>query len=150
MDQTSKILNLSDEITDSLSVTKRAILYGYSKSRIEHPMIYREVLLNAYRYKRENYISIDSIYTELLGLSIDLNRSEDLRILENVLNTRSKFINNPNFIELISILQYRLGREKEAIESIIHANNLSVSQKKRFKPILPILREKGLLEPVEE
>lgn len=150
LDQTSKLLELTSEIKDSLGVTKRVALYTHRDNKLEYPTAYRKALLDAYRYRRENYIYIDSIYTELLSLSVYLKKASDLRQLMNVLNQRPKFASNPDFVELVAIIHFRLGNENEAIESIVLANDLGVKQKQRFKPLLPSLKKKGLLIPVKE
>lgn len=149
LNRTVDILDLSESVEDSLVHTKHLKLYANRMNRMEYPYRYTKLLLDSYTYRRENYIYIDSVYTEVLGLSIDLERSDDLQKLENILNSRSVFLKNVNFIELRAVVEYRLGYEHKAIASIVEANESSIKQGKRFKPIFPILKKKGLLTPAK-
>lgn len=116
----------------------------------EDKMEANSLLLDCFEYDLENVFTQDSLQSLLFDLSVTIDNKQELIRLVDIIKGKPIFINDAAIVEVLAIAYFRLGNEKNGIKMISRANDIAFKNGVMYKTIIPEMRQKGLLEPVEK
>lgn len=120
--------------------------HGYIK---EEGRIANTLLLKALKYDLENIYTQDSLQSMLFDLSVTIDNRKELYKLVEIIKEKPIFVNDAAVLEILAIAYIRLSENENAAKAIARANDIAVRNKVRFRTVIPEMKEKGLLNKVD-
>jgi thiol-disulfide isomerase/thioredoxin len=122
----------------------KAYLYAYQSFYLNTTGSQSEELkLIASKSLVTNYAETSDINMLYIAISTIVVKSNEKALMENLIQelvNRIELDNQYYFHDLVSLVEYKLGRETQAVESIKLANDLATPQKVKFIPLVNRLK----------
>ncbi len=109
----------------------------------ENKKKYIEASLSSYDHDILDIYGEYQFFKNTYDLSLLIDRQNDMQRLIQLLETKPTFQNQFEYLEILAICYYRMNDEQTAAKLLAKANELAVTEKVKFRPVLPQLKKEG-------